>query len=277
MMIFVTKFDGRKQPFLKSKIVKTCLRMHATYAQAKAVADKIEKEAYDGIPTQKILSMVFAYMKKFKPEIKYQIDLREAISLLRPKPDFEKFVGLLLESQGYSIEQNLIIPGKCVEHEIDVVARKGDETVYVEVKHHMNHHTYTGLDVFLEANSTFEDLKEGYKERKHNINFTKALVVCNTKISEHAKTYADCKGIGYMGWKFPEQRGLESIIEEKKLYPITMLKSLDPKVEVRLGDYGIVLLKQIIELKLEELEKITKLPSNKVKKLLDETKKILYP
>jgi len=276
-MIFVTKFDGRKQPFIKSKIVRTCLRMHATPQQARAVADRIEKEAYDGIPTKEILRMIFTYMKDFKPEIKYQIDLREAISLLRPKPDFEKFVGLLLYSEGYSVEQNLIIPGKCVEHEIDAVARKGDEIIYVEVKHHMNHHTYTGLDVFLEANSTLEDLKEGYKEKKHNINFTKTLVVCNTKISEHAKAYADCKSIGYMGWRFPEQRGLESIIEEKKLYPITMLKSLDPKVEVRLGDSGIVLLKQILELRIEELENITKLPSNKVKKLLEEVKKILYP
>jgi predicted RecB family endonuclease len=276
-MIFVTKFDGRREPFTKSKIIRTCLRMHATYAQARAIADKIEKEAYNGIPTKKILSMVFSYMKEFKPEIKYQIDLREAISLLRPKPDFEKFIGLLLKSQGYSVEQNLVIPGKCVEHEIDAVARKGKETLYVEVKHHMNHHAYTGLDVFLEANSTFEDLREGYKENKHSINFTRALVVCNTKISEHAKRYAECKGINYIAWKFPEGNSLEYIIEKEKLYPITILKNLDYKVENKLGDSGIVLLKQILELSLEDLERITNLPREKAKKLVEETRKVLNP
>jgi transcriptional regulator NrdR family protein len=64
-MIFVTKFDGRKQPFDKSKIIRTCLRMHASLEQAKEIADKIEKKIYDGIPTKKILRMIFTYLKKY--------------------------------------------------------------------------------------------------------------------------------------------------------------------------------------------------------------------
>lgn len=269
-MIYVTKFDGRKQPFNKQKIIRTCLRMHATYEQAIEIANKIEDRAWDGIPTKKILKMIFTYLKKYKPEIAHQTDLRKAIALLRPKPDFEIFIQLLLKEFGYEVIPNQIIRGKCVEHEIDAIAKKGKEIVYVEIKHHLNHHTYTGLGVFLKAYATFEDLKEGFKENKHKYNFNKVLVICNTKISDHAKRYANCKNILHIGWRAPEQKGLEKMIEEKKFYPITYLKALDRETQEKFGNSGIVTLKQLLEIDLEKLRKITKISK---KKLLDFRKK----
>ena len=112
--------------------------MHADREAAEAIADKIESRAYDGIPTQKILQMIFRYLKKHRPAVRHQIDLRMAISLLRPKPDFERFVQMLLEEHGYAVTSNRIIRGKCVEHEIDAIARKGGETYLVEIKHHFH-------------------------------------------------------------------------------------------------------------------------------------------
>jgi Holliday junction resolvase-like predicted endonuclease len=220
-MIYVTKANGNKQIFDKQKIINTCLRLQATLEQAQSIADKIEARAYDGIPTKKILQMVFQYMKKYRPAIGYQIDLKQAIAMLRSKPDFEVYVAKIFESLGYKVETNLIIQGKCIEHEIDVVARKHEEVILVEVKHHANHHTYSGLDVFLQLNSTLEDLKEGYESGNNKFKFTKAILVCNTKVSEHAKKYALCKKLEFIAWKFPLENGLERVIEENKLYPIT--------------------------------------------------------
>ena len=273
--MFVTKFDGRREPFYKSKVLKTCMRMGATYSQAKAVADKVESKAYDGIPTRQILSLIFEYMEKYKPSVAHQIDLREAISLLRPKPDFEKFVGLLLASEGYEVKNNLILLGKCVDHEIDAIATKGGETLYVEVKHHFNHHTYTGLDVILQANSAFEDLKEGYKLGKHSINFTKALIVCNTKLSEHAKAYAACRGIECIGWKYPTDTGLEQMIEKRKLYPITYIKGLDRKMREKLADAGIITLKQLLEAGIDRLTAITKVSAKVLGPIVSNAEEIL--
>jgi hypothetical protein len=168
-MIYVTKADGSRQPFDKQKIINTCLRLQATSEQAQSIADKIEARAYDGIPTKKILQMVFQYMKKYRPAIGYQIDLKQAIAMLRSKPDFEIFVAKIFEALGYKVETNLIIQGRCIEHEIDVVARKNEELILVEAKHHVNHHTYSGLDVFLQLNSTLEDLREGYENGKKQL------------------------------------------------------------------------------------------------------------
>ncbi len=273
-MVYVKKFDGREEPFLKEKIIRTCLRMHASYEQAKAIADEIEKKAYDGIETKKILDLIFKYLKNFKPEVKYQIDLREAIALLKPKPDFERFVQLILNEYGYEVKGNLVLAGGCVEHEIDGILKKENEIIMLEVKHHLNHHVYTGLDTVLEVNSSLEDLKEGFKLGKNAIKFSKALIVCNTKFSDHAIRYAKCKGIELIGWKYPEEKGLERLIEEKKLYPITFLKDLDEKTREKFSFAGIFLLKQILDLSIEELYQRTGIPRSKLKKLVESAKEI---
>ena len=274
-MIFVTKADGRKQPFDKAKVIRTCLSMHATENQARDVANKVEAKVYEGIPTKKILQMIFTFMKEHRPEVSHETDLREAISLLRPKPDFEVFIFHLLKEFGYSVAGAQIVKGKCVEHEIDAVALKGEEVVYVEVKHHFMHHTFTGVSVFLESQAVFEDLMEGFKAGIGRINFNKALVVCNTKFSGHALQYATCKKVDYLGWSAPSQMSLQQMIEEKKLYPITLLKRLDKNLEEKFGDAGIVLLKQLVTCDVNELWRKTKIQKEKLENLVKNAKEIL--
>ena len=273
--MFVTKFDGRKQKFQKGKIIRTCLRMHAAQEQAEKIAKRIEREAYDGITTKKILKMIFRYIKEYRPEIRHEIDLREAISLLRPKPDFEVFVQLLLEEVGYEVLPNQIVRGKCVEHEIDAVAKEGDETILVEVKHHFNHHTYTGVGVCFIAQARLEDLTVGHNLGYNRIKFNKVLIICNTKFSNHAIRYAQCKGIRHIGWKAPLEHGLERMIEERRLYPITFLKGLDRKNEEKFGNNGIVLLKQLVEKDFNELQRITRIQRKELLKFVKKAKEIL--
>jgi hypothetical protein len=274
-MVFVTKFDGRKQPFEKSKIVNTCLRMHATQEQASAVADRVEKNVYEGISTKKILQMVFLYLQEFKPEVKHQIDLREAISRLRPKPDFEIFVALLLREYGYSVVGSQILPGKCVTHEIDGVAIRDSEVILVEIKHHYQHHTYTGVDICLETQARLEDLKQGFAAGKHKLDFSKALIACNTKFSDHAIQYCNCMGIEYLGWKAPPEGGMEKMIEEKNFYPITLLKSMDTLTEQKIADNGILTLKQLSQCDAEALRRKTRIPMEKIEFLINAAKKLM--
>jgi hypothetical protein len=278
--IYVIKFDGRLQPFEKEKIIRTCMRMHATEEIAQKVADRIEERVYDGISTKNILQMIFAYMRKYRPEVKHMIDLRTAISLLRPKPDFELFVAQVLRAYGYKVKSNQMIAGRCIEHEIDAIAEKDEGSkdkgiTYVEVKHHYNPHTYTGLGVFLEARATFEDLTEGYVSGKNKIRFDKALVVINTKLSEHALQYAECRGIAYIGWKAPVNRGLEWMIEGKRLYPITLIRDLGAEDEAKFGDVGIVTLLQMTELSLEKLWSMTKIPKKTLRELRSKAQELL--
>ncbi len=274
-MTNVTKADGTKQSFDRDKVFRTCSRMRVSQDLAEEITSKIEGKLYEGIKTKQILQMIFRYVAEYRPNIKHQIDLREAICLLRPKPDFEQFVVKLLEAEGYDVISNQIVSGVCVEHEIDAIANKVEETVYVEVKHHFQPHTYTGLGVFLEAQATFEDLVEGNKLGKNRFSFSNALVVCNTKISDHAKRYAECRNIQHIGWKSPYERGLEFLIEDYKLYPITLLKGLDKITEAKLGDAGIILVKQLAESDARKLSRVSNVQNQKLNELIAKSQEIM--
>ena len=118
-------------------------------------------------------------------------------------------------------------------------------------------------------------MREGFELSKNSIKFDGALVVCNTKFSEHAIRYAKCKGIGCIGWRFPEERGLERLIEDRKLYPVTFLKGLDEKSKEKFGDAGIVMLKQLVSLDLEEIYERSRIPRKKLRSLVRKAKEIL--
>jgi Holliday junction resolvase-like predicted endonuclease len=246
-MVSVTKFDGSKQVYSREKVVNTSMRMGVNKAQAEKIADEVEKRLYDGMPTQEILGIVRRCLRECKPRLDLGLDLRGSISMLRPAPDFEHFIRLMLREYGYKVSANRIVRGRCVEHEIDGVARKKGEVVYVEVKHHSNPHTYTGMDVMKEARATLEDLVEGAEDGVNRIRFNKAMVICNTKFSNHAKRYSECRGIDHIAWKSPVDGGLEQRVREKELYPITMFRDLDSEAEEKLGDQGIILLRQLLE------------------------------
>jgi hypothetical protein len=273
--VFVTKFDGTMQQFSKEKIVRTCMRMGATRAVAEFVADEIEARIYDGIPTRKILQMIFSRLRKLKPVIRYQIDLRKALSLLNPAPDFEMFIQLLLREHGYDVTPNQIIRGRCVEHEVDAVARKNGKICVVEVKHHYKYHTPTSLDVSRISRAIFEDVTEGYELGLNNLKIDFALIVCNTKLSDHAKRYADCRKIEHIGWSSPKNRDLQTMIEEKKLYPITFLKALSADARKRLTSNGIILLKQLTEQNMVVLRRQTGISKEKAASLIDDAHSIL--
>ena len=242
---------------------------------AEAVADKVEKNVYNGIQTRKILQMIFEYLQKERLTFKHRIDLRRAISLLRPVPDWEHYIQMLLSELGYTVIPNQIVRGRCVEHEIDAVARKGDETVLVEIKHHYKYHTSTGLDVGRIIRATFEDMREGFDLGLNQINFNKAMVICNTKFSDHAKRYAKCRGIDHIGWNTPLEHGLDQIIEENKFHPITLISNLDRITEEKLGNNGIVLLRQLTENSTNKLFKITRVKRYKLEELAQRAKDIL--
>jgi len=274
LTVHVTKFDGTQQPFDKNKIVRTCLRMGATRADAESIAEEIETRVYDGIETKKILQMTFRGLRKHKPVIRHQIDLRKALSMLNPAPEFEQFIQLLLSEHNYAVTPNQIIRGRCVEHEIDAIARKNGKTCIVEVKHHYKYHTPTSLDVSRISRAVFEDVTEGYELGLNNLKIDYALIVCNTKLSEHAKRYADCRGIHQIGWNSPPNRDLQTMIEEKKLYPITILRGLNAKTRNRLTHNGIILLKQLTEKTPIELKKQTGISKEKVGSIADKARAI---
>jgi len=268
-VIRVRKADGRLEPYDRSKVVRTALHLGLDPGEAETVADEVSRRVYDGIPTSKVLSIIHELARKSRPELEHIGDLREAISKMRSKPDFEEYIRLVLKAIGYLVEPGRVLEGRCVSHEIDGIAFMGDEVLVVEVKHHVNPHTYTGLDTVLQLWAALEDLREGYRLGLHHYAFSSAILACNTKISLHAERYARCKGIKYMGWKYPRAFALGDIVAKHRLYPITMLRFLSEEQVASLGNQGIVTLSQLVEYDPGELARLIDVETDFAEKLLE--------
>ena len=147
-------------------------------------------------------------------------------------------VAEVLKAEGYKTEVGSVMEGKCVSHEVDVVAEKNNEKLMTECKFHNRPGTKSDIQVALYTKARFDDLRE-----KHG--FTKAMLVTNTKITKDALDYAHCEGIRVLGWNYPGGESLRDLIEKHKLYPVTVLTSLSLSQKQNLLEAGIVLVKQI--------------------------------
>jgi hypothetical protein len=122
--------------------------------------------------------------------------------------------------------------------------------------------------------ATLQDLISGNKLGYHNINFTSALIICNTKFTDHARTFADCVGIDHIGWQSPPSNCLEGIIESRELYPVTLLKQ-DRGIHRLLLDNGFLLLRQLIEQDAEKLTRDRKISKSQLSSLREKTQRTL--
>lgn len=272
MGVYVTKADGTRQLFDREKVVKTCLRMGADKKIADEVAEKVENRLYDGIPTHKILQMTFRLLRKYTPEIRHLLDLRKGLSLMDSKPEFETFVQVLLAHNGFEVTPNRLVTGRCVTHEVDAIARKDGVTYFVEAKHHVNYHTPTGLDESRIARAVLEDVTEGFELGKCDLKIDRAMIVTNTRYSEHARRYGKCRNILQIGWNSPANLSLQNMIEEKNLYPLSCLKDLKTEAKTKLVNSGIVLMKQLLEEKPSTIARKTGIQKETLKQIIEKTK-----
>ena len=245
--VYVVKANGSRQIFDREKVVRTCLRMGANRNIAYAIAEDVENQIYNGITTDKILDLTLDLLRNYKPHIRNFFDLRKGLSLMFSKPEFEKFVQILLTDNGFDVSSNRLLTGKCTKHEVDGIARKDNITFFVEAKHHQNYHSPTGLDESRIARAILEDVTDGFEIGKNNLKIDRAMIVTNTRFSEQSKTYGQCRNILQIGWSYPPKMELQTLIENKKVYPLSCLKSLTKKTRIRLVNSGVVLIKQLID------------------------------
>jgi len=272
--MWVVKASGETEKFDPEKIKRTCMKAGASEELANKIAREVEKKSYDGISTKDILHIASSLLKKEKPIVAARYDLKGAIFRLGPAGfTFEHLIGEIFKEYDYETKVHSIIRGKCVSHEIDIIVTKDDDNYMVECKYHNIPGIYTGLREALYTYARFLDLQDGFKSgfcRK----FNQPWLVCNTKFSEDAIQYANCKDMRLIGWNYPANQGLEYLIEKDRLYPITMLRKLDGDSLERLANVNLLLVKDLIRIDIKEISQITKIPKSKLISLSNEAKEI---
>jgi hypothetical protein len=240
---YVTKASGKKSLFNTKKLKKSLLRSGASNNEADIIVTEVGNAVMDGLATKKIYKHAFRLLKKIDRTAASRYKLKEAILELGPTGfPFEQYVAELMKFEGYKTIVSSILEGKCISHEIDVIAEKKNEYNLIECKFHNTQGFSSDVKVALYIQSRFIDVVTVLKDKESIIQKTfKGWIVTNTNFTEDALKYGLCSGLELISWNYPKRRGLKYLIDESRLYPITCLTALNKTEKQMLLNQNIVL------------------------------------
>lgn len=266
MIINVIKATGEKEPFSEDKVKISIQRAGIPEELKTQVIEHVKGKLYENIPTSEIYHHITEFLEKSSTYNKAKYSLKQAIMDLGPTGyPFEDFVSEILKADGYTTKTRSLLSGKCVTHEIDVVAQKQNQRIMVEAKFHNEPGIRTDVHVALYTKARFDDLKDKY-------NFSEGWIVTNTKVTSDALAYALCENIKIISWSYPEKDSLRDLIERLNLHPMTVLTTLSQNQKQQLLEKHIVLCKEILEQ--PSVLDLINIPQDKKNEVLQEIKAI---
>ena len=272
----ITKLDGTIEPFDPNKLDTSLARSGASESVRKQVITQIESELVENMSTSVIYRKAFRMLAKLEeqPDVRFRYSLRRAISDFGPSGfPFEKFVGEVYRLKGYKVQVGQKLRGKCVSHEMDIIADRDNERLTAELKFHNKLSLKSDLKVILYVRARFDDLIAGgsYEDKTPRL-----AIITNTKFSSNAMRYGECAGLELIGWNHPRNEGnLHDLIMQSGIHPLTALSSLSKKQKRYFLEQGLVLCQELSADNAQALYQANAvLPKHKVQKVLDEIKQI---
>lgn len=271
-IIFIKKASGQSVPFNPRKVIGTCMRAGATKKIAKKVSEQVISKVYDGMTTREVYRLVLELLTQLEAggPTSHRYKLKESIMKLGPAGFvFENYVSRVLEEQGYQI-QNIrkTMQGRCVKHELDIIIYQPDlkKRSFVECKYHNYPGVFTGLKESLYTHARFLDLKDI---------FNGEILVCNTKVSSEVITYASCIGQQVISWRYPPNKSLEKMIQDKGLYPLTILP-LTKNELFAISRNNIMVAKDLLSINKYNLSAMTGISKDRIEKIQHITEQITH-
>lgn len=270
--LFVTKADGSREPFNLEKVKRTAVRAGADEGLAQKVAEEVGKKAYDGIPTKDILQIALRILDREEPSVAARYDLKGAIMRLGPAGFiFEQLIADMLGHWGWKTVVHRIMKGKCASHEVDVVAESGNDRAMIEAKYHNQSGIFTGMKDALYVVARFEDLVAA---KTKECSFTYPWLATNTKFSSDVVQYAECRGLKLIGWKYPAKGSIQYLLENKRLYPVTVIRNLDQNSLQKLAEAEMMFCSDLL-ISTKEMYRMTGIKETKLAELQRAAKAVL--
>lgn len=271
----VRKADGSQEPLDFNKIKRALERAGASKSLCEEVVESLHEEINEGISTKKIYRLAFMKLKEFRPGAAARFGLKNSLFKFGPEGyPFETFMGALLRGRGYETQVRQIVQGKCISHEIDVVATRpkfqghARTKSIIECKFHNSPSIRCSIQSALYSWARFLDIRE------RDISIDSCWLATNTKFSSDVIQYGDCVGLKLLGWSFPRHESIQVRIEENKLYPITVIHKISKHEFYALHEAGVITLKDLIACPQDELKKAG-LRENKIERLKEKAREIM--
>ncbi|MBL7045538.1 MAG: ATPase [Parcubacteria group bacterium] len=247
--ILITKADGEKEMFSYEKLASSLMRAGADKGVSKEIAEEISSTLIEGITTEQIYRTAFALLKeREKQPAAAMYSLKRAVLDLGPSGfPFEDFVSEIYRAKDYKVLTGTMIEGKCAEHEVDLLAHSDNHVFTAEAKFHNRLGFKTDLKVALYVHARTDDIKNNREQHEKIYQIDDGYLITNTGFTSSAKRYAKCVGLKLVGWNYPENGGLQDLISETALHPITCLTTLSDEEKRKLMDGKNVLCRSITD------------------------------
>ncbi len=241
----IIKTTGEKQKYSPNKLKRSLRRAGASAILAEEIVTSIPLEKIK--TSQDIHAYVFNKLRAVCPPIAARYDIKTALLHLGPTGyPFEKFVGEIFRALGYRVRTNQALSGRCVAHEVDVVAENSERKVFMECKYHGQKNLRSNVQTALYVKARFDDVRHTL-ERDAQTKKIQGLIITNTTFSTDARKYARCvHGLGLIEWRRPRGFSLAELIERTHLHPVSALTTLSRKQKERLMQGGIVLCRDLL-------------------------------
>ncbi len=246
MTKYIIKSTGEKERFSVNKLKRSLRKAGASPdAINEVIRQVLAREDLD--TTKKIYSFAYNLLKSLNRPTAARYSLKHALYELGPEGFyFEKFVELLFKEQGFSTRKDVILSGACVDHEIDVLARKDNNQFMVECKFHNHRGTKTDVKAALYVNARYLDLAKKWHQISRDTH-DGAYLVTNTQFTSEATKYGSCVGLRMLGWAYPHDAGIATLIDDLEMHPITTLTGLSKKQKRLLLARGVLLCRDLIK------------------------------
>jgi hypothetical protein len=239
----VEKYSGEKVKFSVSKLRLSLIRSGADKDMVDTIVKKVSEELYNGITTKEIYNRAFVLLKGKNSYLASKYKLKRAIYELGPTGfPFERFISRLLKYSGYTTKINIVLQGKCVTHEVDVIAKKENTNTIIECKYHSDQGLKCNIKIPLYIQSRYLDVKANYKDKEK---LGDGWVVTNTKFTKDAIQYGNCSGLYLLSWNYPIDNGLKDRIDRLGLYPITVSTLLTKREKQFLINRDVILCRDL--------------------------------
>ncbi|MCJ7665492.1 MAG: ATP cone domain-containing protein [Actinobacteria bacterium] len=251
----IIKSDGNLETFNEDKIISSLIKAGATPEQARDALDHLKPEIKDGASTDDIHNMAIDHLSNVEHKLVLKYSLKRAIMDMGPQGYvFEEYIAKILDRYGYNTQVSQILKGCCVDHEVDVLAKKDNLVFFIECKYHNYRGTYSDIKTALYVHARFIDIEKAFRKKKgsDNIHYHGWLVT-NTKCTSDAIKYAECVKLKILAWQYPEVENLQYYIENKKLYPVSILTTITKNQKEILFKSGILLIQELVSMDAGEI------------------------
>ena len=269
--VLVKKSSGEYEDFQIEKLINSLRRAGANEVIVKDIAHKVYEQLEEGMTTKRIYEAAFKMLKAKSRVSAFKYKLKKALMELGPSGfPFEKLVAKLLAHEGFETKVGVIVQGNCVQHEVDVIAQKGEKHYMIECKYHSDQGRFCNVKIPLYIHSRFLDVEKQWRRKKgHQNKIHKGGLYTNTRFTSDAINYGNCVGLLMTSWDYPKESGLKDRIDQAGLHPLTALTSLTKAEKTKLLDEGIVLCKELHESP-NLLDKVG-IPNSRHKRILEDS------